>query len=166
MANSSKTKNRTGRNPFRGFLDVMSEMNRVQENWMMHGQASRHSHDRGHVGAYVPHADIFATGKDLVVRCELPGVRKDDVSVTVSHGILTISGHRDAELDDSKVVYYTRERVYGAFRRSMVLPEGIEQRHISATVRNGLLEVTIAGGAAVTPQKIAIIDEDEEKAGA
>lgn len=162
MADSSKTTTRSGRNPFRGFLDVMSEMNRVQSQWMMHGQTTRRQEGRGHVSAYVPPADIFAAGKNLVVRCELPGVRKDDVSVTVSHGILTISGYRDAELDDSQVVYYTRERVYGPFRRSMVLPEGIEQRHISATVRNGLLEVTIAGGAAVKPQKIEIAGDDEE----
>ena len=152
-------------NPFRGFLDVMSETNRARSQWLTRtgeGGSGESDGGRSQAAAYVPPADIFATGNDLIVRCEVPGVRHADVSVTVSSGMLTISGYRDSELsNDNDVVYYTRERVYGAFRRSMLLPEGVEQDAIHAVVRNGLLEIRVSGGAAAKPQTINIVDESD-----
>lgn len=151
-----------GHNPFRGFVDLMSEMNRAQSQWMLRGKAGENTQATSAAAAYVPPTDIFAIGKDLVVRCEVPGVRKDEVSVSVSNGMLTISGYRDSELDESKVVYYTRERVYGAFRRSMLLPEGVEDSAVDAAFRNGLLEITVHGGAATKPKQINISGDDDD----
>lgn len=148
-------------NPFRGFLDVMSEMNRAQEEWLRHGKVS--GGGRSHAAAYVPPADIFAINNDLYVRCEVPGVRREDVSVTVASHVLTISGERQSGLNDDEVLYYTRERVYGAFRRAMILPDGVDESDITASVRNGLLEIRVAGGAAAKPQNIAIADDDEDE---
>ena len=158
MARTPKSR----QNPFRGFLDMMSEMNRVQEQWMLHSNPPEDQQGRSEATAYVPPSDIFALGDDLIVRCEVPGVKHEDVSVSVSSGVLTISGYRNSELDESRVVYYARERVYGAFRRSMMLPEGIDERHVSAKVRNGLLEITIQGAAA-TQQHTVRIESDEEE---
>lgn len=149
-----------GHNPFRGFVDLMSEMNRAQAQWMLRGKSAAGQAVSG-AGAYVPPTDIFAVGKDLVVRCEVPGVRKDEVSVSVSNGMLTISGYRDSELDEGQVTYYTRERVYGAFRRSMLLPEGVDESDVEAAFRNGLLEITVHGGAAARPKQINIAGEDD-----
>lgn len=150
------------RNLFRGFVDVMSEMNRAQEQWMLHQGAPASGHgERSEATAYVPPADIFALGEDLIVRCEVPGIRRDDVSVSLARGVLTIHGQRDSELDDSHVVYYTRERVYGAFRRTMLLPEGVAQDDIAANVRNGLLEITIRGAANPQLRNIRIEDVDD-----
>lgn len=142
----AKSTQQHAHNPFRGFLDVVSEMNRTQHHWMLKDKPEM-AGDRTHATAWVPHADIFAIGGDLVIRCELPGMGPNDVDVTVSSGVLTISGVRSNDLDESKVSFYTRERVYGAFRRSMILPEGIDQKDIVASVRNGLLEITVKGGA-------------------
>lgn len=147
-------------NPFRGFLDVMSEMNRAQEQWMTRGKVS--GSGRTHAGAYVPPADIFAMGNDLIVRCEVAGVKSEDVSVTVASNVLTISGRRDSEINDDEVLYYTRERVYGEFRRAMILPDGVDESDINATVRNGLLEIRVAGGAAAKPHAIHVVDENED----
>ena len=151
-----------GHNPFRGFVDLMSEMNRAQAQWMLRGKGGAAAPAASGAHAYVPPADIFAIGKDLVVRCEVPGVRKEEVSVSVSNGLLTISGYRDSELDESKVIYYTRERVYGTFRRSMLLPEGVEDSDVEAVFRNGLLEITVHGGAATKPKQISIAGEDDD----
>lgn len=148
-------------NPFRGFLDVMSEMNRAQEHWFTRGTSDAPEGGRTHAGAYVPPADIYALDGDLIVRIEVPGVRREDVSLTVSGGMLTVSGHRDSELDEAKVAYYTRERVYGAFRRSMLLPEGVEEADIEASFRNGLLEIRVKNGAAARPRNISIADDDD-----
>lgn len=144
-------------NPFRGFLDVMSEMNRMQHHWMFKDKPEMGG-DRTHATAWVPHADIFAMNGDLVIRCELPGMGPQDVDVTVSSGVLTISGERNNDLDENKVSFYTRERVYGAFRRSMILPEGISQNDILAKVQNGLLEVVVKGGAASRLHHIEVQD--------
>lgn len=160
MSEKSKTAVQVGRNPFRGFVDMMSEMNRVQTQWMLHGKGG-HGGEHSLASAYAPPVDIFAQGRDLVVRCELPGIKRDAVSVTVSNGLLTISGFRDSELDDRNVVFYTRERVYGAFRRNMVLPAGVDQDDIQASLKNGLLEVLVRGGAAAKPKNINIVEEDD-----
>lgn len=158
MAKTPKSR----QNPFRGFLDMMSEMNRVQEQWMLNGRAQEDKQGRSEASAYVPPADIFALNEDVIIRCEIPGVRHEDVSVTVSSGVLTISGHRDSELDNANVVYYARERVYGAFRRSMILPEGVDEQHVVAKIRNGLLEITVHGAAAARHYNVQIEDQETE----
>lgn len=130
------------RNPFRGLMDHMSEMSRMRE--YVEGGGTE-DHRRTHATAWVPTADIFARGGDLVIRCELAGVAREDVEVSLSGGVLTVDGERRGEPED--VSYYARERHYGRFRRSMNLPEGIKGNRISAGFENGLLEVTVTGGA-------------------
>ena len=130
------------RNPFRGLMDHMSEMARMREYAEGGGQEDQR---RTHATAWVPTADIFAKGDDLLIRCELAGVEREDVEVSLSGGVLTIDGERRGEPED--VSYYARERYYGHFRRTMNLPEGIDGSRISADFENGLLEVTVQGGA-------------------
>lgn len=138
-----------GRNPFRGFIDTISETNRMREHWMS-GEGIQEGQRRTHATAWVPTTDIFARGGDLVIRAELAGVTEKDIEIAVSGGLLTISGERRNDTGDEDVGYYVRERFYGNFRRSMTLPEGVDENQISATFENGMLEVTIKGGAAAT----------------
>jgi HSP20 family protein len=140
------------RNPFRGLMDHMSEMSRMREYAEGGGTED---HRRTHATAWVPTADIFARDGDLVIRCELAGVAREDVEVSLSGGVLTIDGERRGEPEDAS--YYSRERNYGRFRRSMNLPEGIRGDRISADFENGLLEVTVTGGADQDePEQISI----------
>ncbi|RJS92938.1 Hsp20/alpha crystallin family protein [Salinisphaera sp. Q1T1-3] len=162
MAKKTGNIPKASQNPFRGFLDVMSEMNRAQEAWFNRSTTGVGGESRSHAEAYVPPADIFAIGNDLFVRCELPGVRSEDVSVTVVSNVLTISGRRHSELDDTEVLYYTRERVYGEFRRAMILPDGVDDSAITAAVRNGLMEIRVRGGAAAQPRTISVQDENDD----
>lgn len=159
---SMKKKPYAGANPFRGFVDVMSEMNRAQSSWMQRGRSTSAQSSRSAADPYVPPADIFAMGDDLVVRCEVAGVRKEDVNISVANGVLTIWGSRDNDLDDDQIVYYARERLYGQFRRTMLLPDGIDMDDISASTRNGLLEIRVHGGAASKPRTVPIVDEDDD----
>lgn len=145
------------KNLFRGFIDTMSEMNRMKEHWMTGYEAGQEGRQRTHATAWVPATDIFARGRDLIVRIELAGVRKEDVDITLSGGVLTISGERKDEPSEDEVSYYVQERFYGTFRRSMTLPEGIDKGKISASFEAGMLEVTVEGGAsAAEPQQITI----------
>ena len=140
------------RNPFRGLMDTMSEMARMRE--YAEGGGGEEGR-RTHATAWVPTTDIFAVGDDLVIRCELAGVERDDVEISLSGGALTIDGERKGEPEASE--YYARERYYGHFRRRMKLPEGIDASKISASFENGLLEVTVRGGVDRSePERIEI----------
>ena len=151
----------TRRNPFQGLVDTISEMNRMRERWMT-GQETEEDRQRTHMSAWVPTTDIFAKGEDLVIRVELAGARPGDVDVALSNGVLTISGERVSELDDEEVSYYVRERFYGIFRRAITLPEGIDESKINAAFKNGMLQITVQGGAAAAkPKRIQVRDESD-----
>jgi HSP20 family protein len=144
------------RNPFRGLIDHMSEMSRMREYFESGGQAQEDQR-RTHATAWVPTTDIFASGDDLVIRCELAGVSQDDVEITFSDGVLSISGERRSGLNEEDLTYYTRERSFGHFRRSISLPGGINASKVSAAFEDGLLEITIQDGANLPePQRIRI----------
>ncbi len=143
---------RTRRNPFRGFMDHISEMNRMRERWMTGYGTGQEDQQRGHATAWAPTTDIFARGEDLMIRCELAGVRQEDIDLEFSDGTLVISGERRSDLSEEEVSFYTRERSYGHFRRSMSLPEGIDQSRIDARFEDGMLEITIQGGATAEPE--------------
>ena len=149
----------TRRNPFRGLVDTISEMNRTRERWMT-GPETGEDRQRTHMTAWVPTTDIFASNEDLVIRVELAGVRPVDVDVALSSGVLTISGERRSDLDDEEVSYYVRERFYGVFRRTITLPEGIDESKISASFKNGMLQISVQGGAAAAePRRIHVRHE-------
>jgi HSP20 family protein len=89
-------------------------------------------------------------------------VRPDDVDITLHNGVLTISGERKAEEQREGSGYYVRERRYGSFRRSMTLPQGVDESSISARFDGGVLEVRVSGAAAVQePKRIQIEAGDE-----
>ncbi|MDP8978092.1 MAG: Hsp20/alpha crystallin family protein [Actinomycetota bacterium] len=145
------------RNPFRGFTDTISEMNRTRQHWMAGVEGGQQGQPRTHADAWVPATDVFASAGDLVIRVELAGVRTEDVEITLSGGMLTISGERTPGPEEGQADYYVRERSHGAFRRSMTLPEGVDETRISATSRDGMLEIVVKGGTgAPGPQRIEI----------
>jgi HSP20 family protein len=134
----------SGQRPFQGLFDMFAELNRMRDHWT----EVEPSRGRTHTSAWVPALDIYASGDDLVIRCELAGVAKGEAEVSLSDGQLWISGERTGAPEEGpEVRYYVRERRYGPFRRSINLPLGVEGDRISATIEDGLLEIVIAGGA-------------------
>ena len=109
--------------------------------------------------AWVPNADIFARGSDLVVRVQLAGVGREDVEVTLDDDVLTIAGERKGNPDGEGLQTYVRELFYGSFRRDVPLPSGIDGSRIDAVFDNGMVEITVKGAAedrAREPQRIEI----------
>jgi HSP20 family protein len=142
----------------RGFWDPVSEMNRMLDE-MVSGSTHRQNGERAKqlTEAWAPTIDVVNKDSDLVVRAELPGVKQEDVDITLHDGVLTISGERKAEQEEERGGYYVRERRYGSFSRSLALPEGIDESKIHARYDNGVLEVTVEGAAAVQePKRIQI----------
>jgi HSP20 family protein len=93
--------------------------------------------------AWVPQIEAFRRGDKLVVRADLPGLKKDDVKVEVDDGILAISGERSEEREENRDDFYRSERNYGQFYRAIPLPEGVTGDQCEATFKDGVLEVTL-----------------------
>lgn len=139
---------------FHGVTDFFSEMNRMSE--VMYGRTAEHT-PRTELTAWAPLTDIKADGEDLVIRCELPGVDMADIDISFANGVLTISGNRDTADED----YYVEERFCGAFRRVISLPEGVGDEDIHATLRRGVLVITVDDGATASePKKIQVAAAD------
>lgn len=149
-------------NPFRGINDYISEMNRATENWMTGANlASSGIASQSQAAAWAPITEIFTRGEDMVIRCDLAGVKLDDLEITISNGILTISGERKVSEDERDASFYVSERYYGPFRRSMSLPEGLGERDVDAAFEEGVLEVLLTGGARLpSPRHIRIGGSD------
>jgi HSP20 family protein len=109
------------------------------------------------VTEWAPAIDVVTEDGDLVIRAELPGVKQEDVDITLHNNVLTISGERKAEQEEERGGYYVRERRYGSFSRSLTVPEGVDESKIHARYENGVLEVTVEGAAEVQePKRIQI----------
>jgi HSP20 family protein len=136
------------RNPFEGVTDYFSELNRMRHTGV-HGREQGHEErQRTHASAWVPATDILVQGDDLVIRVELAGVSPEDVNLSFAHGVLTVSGNRRADVEgNSDEVFYVRERFYGEFRRAVTLPDGTKPEDIIAVFDDGLVEITVRGGA-------------------
>ena len=133
-------------------------MNRLfDEMFGERGRRSGGQHRAQGVAEGAPAIDVVQEGEDLMVRAELPGVKLEDVEMTVHHGVLTISGKRDEQREEERGGYLVRERRSGSFRRSLQLPEGVNEDSIRARFENGVLEVTIQGAAAAQgPKRIQV----------
>jgi HSP20 family protein len=143
--------------PFRGFYDVQSEVDRLF-NDMLGGLSRGWRHQDGQqLAQWVPAVDVLTKDGDLVVRAELPGVKQDDVDITLQNGVLTISGEHKVDEEADRGGYHVKERRYGSFRRSMTLPEGTDESKIHAKFDDGVLEVTVEGAAIEqAPKRIEI----------
>jgi HSP20 family protein len=110
--------------------------------------------------------DVRTTKDALVVEAALPGVKPEDVDISLHDNVLTISGERRVEQEEERSGYHIRERRYGSFSRSVALPEGIDESKISARYEDGVLEVTVQGAAvAREPKHIQIQGPSGESSG-
>jgi HSP20 family protein len=152
----------TSRMPFRGLVDTFAELNRMHDSWRHPGPGETDRDVRRPGTTWVPTTDIFARGKDVVIRSELAGVDRSAIELSYAAGTLVIWGERaPAPDDDGGAEYYVRERRYGPFSRTINFPEGIDTSRIGATFEDGLLEITVRGAAAQEVEEIPISDRDE-----
>ena len=92
---------------------------------------------------WAPACDIYETEQALIVKTELPEVKREDVKVSVENNVLTISGERKFEEENKRDNYHRIERSYGQFTRSFTLPTTIDPTQISAEFKDGMLNVTL-----------------------
>jgi HSP20 family protein len=94
-------------------------------------------------GVFSPRTDIKETKKSIKIVAEMPGIDREDIDVSVHHGILTISGEKKVEKEDKGTDYHHVERSYGCFSRSISLPDTVDTEKVEATHKNGVLTVTL-----------------------
>ena len=90
-----------------------------------------------------PQVEMFERDGQLVVRADLPGVKKDDVRIELTDDALIIEGERQEAREEKREGFYRTERIYGRFYREIPLPEGVDAQNAKATFDNGVLEVSI-----------------------
>jgi HSP20 family protein len=107
---------------------------------------------------WAPTVDVYEKDNTLVVKAELPGVKKDDIDVSLDQGDLVIRGERTAESEVKEEQYYRVERSYGSFYRRIPLPAEVPAEQITATYNDGLLEVRVPRPAQTQaqPRKIPL----------
>jgi HSP20 family protein len=105
---------------------------------------------------WVPAIDLAETDDQLVLSADLPGLDKDDVSIEIKDGVLTVSGERKAEHEETKNGYHRVERAYGGFSRSLSLPRGVDAEQVQAEFDKGVLEVRIPKPAEQKPHRVQI----------
>ena len=92
---------------------------------------------------WTPDVEMFQRGTELVIRADMPGIKKEDVTVEVTDGMLTLRGERKQEKEEKKEGYYRAERTYGSFLRTLPWPEGVKVDEAKAVMRDGVLEITV-----------------------
>ena len=146
--------------PFRGFRDTQSEFDRLFNSMVGDLFGRRGVQNVTTRTTWTPRLEAYAKDGDLMLHCDLPGVGLEEVEITLDGNVLTVSGERKAATEEG-VNYYLNELPYGAFSRSVTVPEGVDAEAIKARFENGVLEVVLPGAVQeAQPKKIAIESGD------
>ena len=103
-----------------------------------------------------PRIDISETDSEYKIEAELPGINQKEIDVKIDNNILTIKGKKEDIKEEKEKNYHLRERYYGAFQRSISLPNNIEPEKIKARFENGVLNISVPKSDKRTPKKIEI----------
>jgi HSP20 family protein len=107
-------------------------------------------------GRWAPLVEVFERGDDMVIRAEIPGVDRDSVEVRVENDTLTLEGERKRDADLTEGRSYRSERIYGAFTRRFKLPTTVDSSKISATHKDGVLELVLPQAESSKPRRVEI----------
>ena len=103
-----------------------------------------------------PRLNMRETQEALLVECELPGLRKEDLDITIEDDVLTIRGERGTAGENASQEYVRRERSFGPFERRMELPARVDVENVKAAYSNGVLEITLPKHPEAKPRKIDV----------
>jgi HSP20 family protein len=105
-----------------------------------------------------PRMDMYEEDKELVIKAEMPGVRKKDLDISLNDDVLTIKAEKKEEKEEGEkgTTHYTRERRFGQYIRYMTLPARVDAENISATLKKGLLEIRLPKAEAPESKHIEI----------
>lgn len=137
--------------PFNVLTQLQRELDRFREADEGNGRIA--------TAEWAPAVDIKQEEGRFVIHADIPGVNPEDIDVSMENGVLTIKGEKNTEAKTEKNNYKRVERIYGSFYRRFSLPDTADSAAISATSRNGVLDIVIPKQEAVKPKKISVVTE-------
>ena len=143
--------NMTRWDPFNEMLSLREAMNQLLEDSFVSPNTTR----RGQ-GGFVPALDVSETEDGYLVEAALPGMKPEDLQITVENNVLTIKGELRQESEDKKRNYHRVERRYGSFQRTVALPTTVKADAIQASLNNGILRLDIPKAEEVKPRRINV----------
>lgn len=139
--------------PFRELRSLQDEMNRLfSSSFSRSGGES----DQMMRGAWSPSVDIFENQNQIVLEAELPGMKPEDVNISIENNVLTLHGERKFEKKDENDNFHRVERSYGSFTRSFTLPPTVSSENAVAEFENGVLRLTLVKREEAKPRRIEI----------
>jgi HSP20 family protein len=127
------------KNPWKGTSPVQEEMDQLFNQFRNLWASPLLSVNR----IWRPPTDVLEYSDKIIVRTEIAGVSKDKISIRVKDNVLLIRGSRQKELETDDCVYRNMELTYGRFERNILLPDTADPDHVSATYKDGFLEIAI-----------------------
>ena len=138
--------------PFREMISLREAMDRLFEDSIVRPRGSL----APVTGAAALALDVCETADDVTVKASIPGVKPEDIDITVTGDVLTIKGETVEEEEKKEANYHLRERRYGAFQRSVTLPTAVKADKAAADFSNGVLTLTLPKVEEVKPKSIKI----------
>ncbi len=136
------------RDPFHGLFD------RVFDNFWNDSDLVRN--DLAGRRTWLPAVDIYENDDAFVATIDLPGLKKDDIDISIDGNVLTVSGERKFENSDDDGTFRRVERSYGTFRRSFTLPRGVDSAKVEAGFEDGVLTLTMPKSELAKSRKITV----------
>jgi len=136
--------------PFQDMLSLREAMNQLMEESFVRPSAGRDGQ------GFVPALDLSETGEGYLVEAALPGLKPEDLEITVENNVLTIKGQTRQEVDDKQRNFHRIERRFGSFQRTIGLPTSVKADAIQAELTNGVLRLEIPKAEEVKPRKISV----------
>lgn len=139
--------------PFRELEDVSNRLNRIFGRSTARAESGQ---EMLAVADWSPSIDISETDAAYLIKAEIPGVKKEDVKVTIQDGMLTIQGERKMEKEEKGKKFHRVERSYGSFVRSFRIPDNANENSVKAEFKDGMLNVTLAKSAKAKAKSIDV----------
>lgn len=140
-----------------GMRSLFEEMDRMMgDSWGWPLRIRPFAHSLRSTYEWMPDTDIFERDGKIVVRADLPGMKRDDIDVSVQDDALILRGHREEEKRIDGDNYYGSERATGRFYRAIALPDGVAPDEIEALYQDGVLEITFPKGATQETRSVQI----------
>ena len=144
--------------PFRELAALQSEMSR----WMNNVAGGTPGGNGQSTSTWMPAVDVWETENELVLSFDLPGIPEDKISIELDDNVLTVSGERARETQADGDRFYRYERRFGAFSRSVTLPQGVNEDSIKADYRSGVLEIRVPKPEEQKPKRIPLGGSDQK----
>lgn len=112
--------------------------------------------DSGLFGGWTPALDVYDEKDNFVVHLELPGLKKEDIDISLREGVLTVSGERKQENESKEGETFRSERYFGRFQRSVTLPSLVDANKVAASYKDGVLTITLPKAEEAKPRQIEV----------